>query len=396
MLMTSDKVVIFDTTLRDGEQSPGINLDTAQKVEIALMLETLGVDVIEAGFAVASAGDFESIRAIARVVKDSTICSLSRAVERDIDLTAEAVGEAPSSRIHIVLATSPIHMKYKLQMEPANVLEQAIRAVRHARRYSDNVEFSCEDASRSEPEFLARITEAVIAAGATTVSLPDTVGYATPYEYGQMIERLRNTVPNADRAVFSAHCHDDLGMAVANSLEATRQGARQIECTINGIGERAGNASLEEIVMALRTRADFFGVHTSIETRHLTAASRLVSEITGFVVQPNKAIVGKNAFSHESGIHQDGMLKNPLTYQIMTAAEVGADEFRLVLGKHSGRNGFRMVMRALGVEFDSDTDLNAAFSRFKDVADHKNALATEDLLATLDGTGYLRSGVTTA
>lgn len=394
--MTSDKVVIFDTTLRDGEQSPGINLDTAQKVEIALTLETLGVDVIEAGFAVASTGDFESIKAIARVVKDSTICSLSRAVERDIDLTAEAVKQASSSRIHIVLATSPIHMKYKLQMEPANVLEQALRAVRHARRYSDNVEFSCEDASRSEPEFLARITEGVIAAGATTVSLPDTVGYATPYEYGQMIARLRNTVPNADKAVFSAHCHDDLGMAVANSLEATRQGARQIECTINGIGERAGNASLEEIVMALRTRVDFFQVHTSIATRHLTAASRLVSEITGFVVQPNKAIVGRNAFSHESGIHQDGMLKNPLTYQIMTAAEVGADEFRLVLGKHSGRNGFRMAMRALGVEFDSDTDLNAAFSRFKNVADHKNSLAAEDLLATLDGTGYLRSAVTTA
>jgi len=284
-----------------------------------------------------------------------------------------------------VLATSPIHMKYKLQMTPENVLEHAVRAVLHARRYSEDIEFSCEDASRSEPEFLARFVEQVIKAGATTVSLPDTVGYATPHEYGKLFTFLRNVVPNADKAVFSAHCHNDLGMAVSNSLEATRQGARQIECTINGIGERAGNASLEEIVMALHTREDFFRCQTSIETRRLTAASRLVSEITGFVVQPNKAIVGKNAFSHQSGIHQDGMLKNPLTYQIMTAAEVGADEYRLVLGKNSGRNGFRMCMRALGVEFGSDADLDLAFSRFKDIADHKASLCDEDLLATVAG-----------
>ncbi|PCE31252.1 2-isopropylmalate synthase [Burkholderia ubonensis subsp. mesacidophila] len=383
--MSTDKIVIFDTTLRDGEQSPGINLNTAQKVEIALMLETLRVDVIEAGFAASSAGDFDAIRTIAAQVRDSTICSLSRAVERDIDLTAQAVAGAASSRIHIVLATSPIHMKYKLQMSPENVLEHATRAVRHARRHAGDVEFSCEDASRSEPEFLARIAEAVIDAGATTVSFPDTVGYATPHEYGQIIARLLNTVPNADQAVFSAHCHDDLGMAVANSVEAARQGARQIECTINGIGERAGNASLEEIVMALRTRADFYHVHSRIDTRHLTAASRLVSEITGFVVQPNKAIVGKNAFSHESGIHQDGMLKHPQTYQIMTAADVGADDFRLVLGKHSGRNGFRMVMHSLGVEFASDVELDTAFSRFKDIADRKQTLADEDLLATVRG-----------
>ncbi len=383
--MNTDKIIIFDTTLRDGEQSPGINLDASEKVEIALMLEGLKVDVIEAGFAVSSPGEFDAIKAVARVVKDSTICSLSRAVERDIDLTAEAVSGAASSRIHIVLATSPIHMKYKLQMTPENVLEHAVRAVLHARRYSEDIEFSCEDASRSEPEFLARFVEQVIKAGATTVSLPDTVGYATPHEYGKLFTFLRNVVPNADKAVFSAHCHNDLGMAVSNSLEATRQGARQIECTINGIGERAGNASLEEIVMALHTREDFFRCQTSIETRRLTAASRLVSEITGFVVQPNKAIVGKNAFSHQSGIHQDGMLKNPLTYQIMTAAEVGADEYRLGLGKNSGRNGFRMCMRALGVEFGSDADLDLAFSRFKDIADHKASLCDEDLLATVAG-----------
>ncbi|MBB3290863.1 MULTISPECIES: 2-isopropylmalate synthase [unclassified Rhizobium] len=383
--MNTEKIIIFDTTLRDGEQSPGINLDTAEKVEIALMLEGLKVDVIEAGFAVSSPGEFEAIKAVARVVKDSTICSLSRAVERDIDLTAEAVSGAASSRIHIVLATSPIHMKYKLQMTPENVLEHAVRAVVHARRYSEDIEFSCEDASRSEPEFLARFVEQVIKAGATTVSLPDTVGYSTPHEYGKLFTYLRNVVPNADQAVFSAHCHNDLGMAVSNSLEATRQGARQIECTINGIGERAGNASLEEIVMALHTRADFFRCRTSIETRRLTAASRLVSEITGFVVQPNKAIVGRNAFSHQSGIHQDGMLKNPLTYQIMTAAEVGADEYRLVLGKNSGRNGFRMYMRSLGIEFGSDADLDRAFSRFKDIADQKASLCDEDLLATVVG-----------
>ncbi|RAX37678.1 2-isopropylmalate synthase [Rhizobium tropici] len=383
--MNTEKIIIFDTTLRDGEQSPGINLDTAEKVEIALMLEGLKVDVIEAGFAVSSPGEFEAIKAVARVVKDSTICSLSRAVERDIDLTAEAVSGAASSRIHIVLATSPIHMKYKLQMTPENVLEHAVRAVVHARRYSEDIEFSCEDASRSEPEFLARFVEQVIKAGATTVSLPDTVGYSTPHEYGKLFTYLRNVVPNADQAVFSAHCHNDLGMAVSNSLEATRQGARQIECTINGIGERAGNASLEEIVMALHTRADFFRCRTSIEARRLTAASRLVSEITGFVVQPNKAIVGRNAFSHQSGIHQDGMLKNPLTYQIMTAAEVGADEYRLVLGKNSGRNGFRMYMRSLGIEFGSDADLDRAFSRFKDIADQKASLCDEDLLATVVG-----------
>ncbi|NLS16665.1 2-isopropylmalate synthase [Rhizobium sp. P40RR-XXII] len=383
--MNTEKIIIFDTTLRDGEQSPGINLDTGEKVEIALMLEGLKVDVIEAGFAVSSPGEFDAIKAVARVVKDSTICGLSRAVERDIDLTAEAVSGAASSRIHIVLATSPIHMKYKLQMTPENVLEHAVRAVAHARRYSEDIEFSCEDASRSEPEFLARFVEQVIRAGATTVSLPDTVGYATPYEYGKLFTYLRNVVPNADKAVFSAHCHNDLGMAVSNSLEATRQGARQIECTINGIGERAGNASLEEIVMALHTREDFFRCQTSVETRRLTAASRLVSEITGFVVQPNKAIVGKNAFSHQSGIHQDGMLKNPLTYQIMTAAEVGADEYRLVLGKNSGRNGFRMCMRSLGVEFGSDADLDLAFSRFKHIADQKASLCDEDLLATVAG-----------
>ncbi|NLR75956.1 2-isopropylmalate synthase [Leeia aquatica] len=383
--MSSNQVIILDTTMRDGEQSPGVSMSLNEKVEIALMLEKLGVDVIEAGFAAASEGDFAAIQAVGRAVKDSTICSLSRAVERDIDLTAEAVGGAAMSRIHIVLSTSPIHMQHKLRMAPEQVLEQGVLAVKRARRYSDNVEFSCEDASRSDLDFLCRFVEAVIAAGASTVSLPDTVGYALPQEYGNLISHLLNHVPGADKVVLSAHCHNDLGMAVANSLSAIKAGARQVECTINGIGERAGNAALEEIVMALRTRQNHFGLQTRIQPQYLVPASQLVSGITGFQVQPNKAIVGRNAFSHQSGIHQDGMLKNPSTYQIMTAADVGWTNapHMLVLSKHSGRNGYREYMRQLGFEFSSDRELDEAFLRFKRMADQKFPLDEADLRATV-------------
>jgi 2-isopropylmalate synthase len=381
--VTSDTITILDTTLRDGEQSAGINLSIQDKVDIARMLQQLKVDVIEAGFAASSEGDFAAIKAVVREVKDITICSLSRAVERDIDLSAEAVRGARSGRIHIVLSTSPVHMKYKLQQEPEAVLKQAIWAVQYARRYGSDIEFSCEDASRSEFEFLARMVEAVIDAGATTVSLPDTVGVAMPPEYGRLISRLRNEVPNADKATFSAHCHDDLGLAVANSLSAIESGARQVECTINGIGERAGNASLEEIVMAIRTRQDYFKVRTGLETRFLVPASRLVSMRTGFEVQRNKAIVGRNAFAHESGIHQDGMLKNPLTYQIMLAESVGAEDYQLVLGKHSGRAGYKAQMERLGVQFPSVDALSEAFHRFKKLADRKTHLDERDLLSTV-------------
>jgi 2-isopropylmalate synthase len=380
--MSHGKLVIFDTTLRDGEQSPGVRLTRDMKVEIAKMLERLGVDVIEAGFAVSGQSDFESIRAIARAVTESTVCSLSRAVDKDIDLSAEAIRPARSGRIHIVLATSPIHMKHKLMMEPADVLELGVRSVKRARRYSDDVEFSCEDASRSDLEFLTRFVEAVIAAGATTVSLPDTTGYATPGEYGRIYTHLLENAANANEAVLSAHCHNDLGLAVANSLEAVRCGARQIECTINGIGERAGNASLEEIVMALRTRHDYFGFETAVNTKLLVPASRLVSEATGFDVQPNKAIVGRNAFAHASGIHQDGMLKNPLTYQIMTADDVGWSQYRLVLGKHSGHNGYRTYMTQLGVQFASHAELDEAFVRFKELVERKWPVDQDDILAT--------------
>jgi 2-isopropylmalate synthase len=380
--MTRDTITVLDTTLRDGEQSAGINLNRQDKVDIARMLEQLKVDVIEAGFAASSESDFEAIKAVAREIKDSTVCSLSRAVERDIDLTAEAVRGARSGRIHIVLSTSPVHMKYKLQQAPEAVLEQGVRAVQYARRYSSDIEFSCEDASRSEFEFLARMVEAIIRAGVTTVSLPDTVGFAMPPEYGSLIGRLIEQVPNSDQATFSAHCHDDLGLAVANSLSAIAAGARQVECTINGIGERAGNASLEEIVMAIRTRYDHLKVRTGLDTRYLVPASRLVSERTGFVVQPNKAIVGRNAFAHESGIHQDGMLKNPLTYQIMAPETVGGEDYQLVLGKHSGRAGYRAQMERLGVQFASEAALGEAFHRFKKLADQKLHLDDDDLLAT--------------
>lgn len=374
-------LVIFDTTLRDGEQSPGASMTKIEKLRIAKLLEKMRVDVIEAGFAIASPGDFESVRAIAEVVKDSTVCSLARALDKDIDRAAEALKPAASARIHTFIATSPIHMKYKLQMEPDAVVAQAVHAVKRARNYTDNVEFSCEDAGRSELDFLCRIIEAAIDAGARTINIPDTVGYAIPDQFGALIRQLLNRVPNADKAVFSVHCHNDLGLAVANSLSAVMQGARQVECTINGLGERAGNASLEEIVMAVKTRQDLFEVDTRLDTTQIVPASRLVSTVTGFPVQPNKAIVGANAFAHESGIHQDGVLKHRETYEIMRAQDVGWHTNSLVLGKHSGRNAFRTRLQELGIELATETELNEAFARFKELADRKHEIFDEDLQA---------------
>jgi 2-isopropylmalate synthase len=378
---TKEKLIIFDTTLRDGEQSPGASMTKDEKVRIAKALEKMRVDVIEAGFAISSQGDFEAIRAIAGSVKQSRICSLSRAVRGDIERAAEALKDANAGRIHTFIATSPIHMKHKLQMEPDQVLEQAVGAVKIARSLIDDVEFSLEDASRTEFEFMCRITEAVINAGARTINLPDTVGYSDPGEYGSMVARLMNTVPNADKAVFSVHCHNDLGLAVANSLAAVQSGARQVECTINGLGERAGNASLEELVMAIRTRRDVFPVETNIDTVHIVPTSRLVSSITGFPVQPNKAIVGANAFAHESGIHQDGILKFRETYEIMKAEDVGWSTNKLSLGKLSGRAALASRLEELGIKFDSKEEFNSVFVRFKALADKKREIFDEDLQA---------------
>ena len=378
---SKDNLVIFDTTLRDGEQSPGASMTKDEKVRIAKALEKLRVDVIEAGFAVSSQGDFDAVQAIANTVKDSRICSLSRAVQGDIEAAAEALKGAEAGRIHTFIATSPIHMKYKLQMKPDQVMNQAISAVKLARGLIDDVEFSLEDASRTEFDFMCQITEAVINAGASTINLPDTVGYTDPGEYGAMIERLLNTVPNADKAIFSVHCHNDLGLAVANSLAAVKAGARQVECTINGLGERAGNASLEELVMAIRTRKDIFPVQTKIDTTQIVPTSRLVSSVTGFPVQPNKAIVGANAFAHESGIHQDGILKFRETYEIMKAEDVGWSTNKLSLGKLSGRAAFAARLEELGINFESKEAFNQAFVRFKDLADKKREIFDEDLQA---------------
>ena len=376
-----DKLYIFDTTLRDGEQSPGASMTREEKVRIGKALERMQVDVIEAGFPAASPGDAESVRTVAESVKDSTICGLARALDTDIDTAAEALQPAESSRIHTFIATSPIHMKAKLRMEPDQVLEQAVRAVKRARHYTENVEFSAEDAGRSDFDFLCRIVEAAIDAGANTINIPDTVGYNLPSQFGDLIRRLREGVPNADKAVFSVHCHNDLGLAVANSLSAVLNGARQVECTINGLGERAGNAALEEIAMTVRTRQDVFPCNVDLDTREIVNCSRLVSTITGFVVQPNKAVVGANAFAHESGIHQDGVLKNRETYEIMQAEDVGWNTNRMVLGKHSGRNAFKARLQDLGIEFAREEELNSAFSRFKDLADKKHEIYDEDLQA---------------
>ena len=378
----SDKLFIFDTTLRDGEQSPGASMTKEEKVRLAKSLERLGVDIIEAGFPIASPGDFEAVQAVANAITDSTVCGLARAVDRDIDRAAEALKGARSARIHTFIATSPIHMQMKLRMEPDQVLEQAVKAVKRARQYTDNVEFSPEDAGRSEIDFLCRVLEAVIAAGATTVNIPDTVGYAVPEQFGNLIRQLIERVPNSDKAVFSVHCHNDLGLAVANSLAAVVNGARQVECTINGLGERAGNAALEEIVMTVRTRQDIFNCSVDhLDTTQIVPCSRLVAGITGFAVQPNKAIVGANAFAHESGIHQDGVLKSRETYEIMRAQDVGWSANRMVLGKHSGRNAFRTRLKELGIEFPSEEELNDAFARFKDLADKKHEIYDEDLQA---------------
>ncbi|AKE51626.1 Pyruvate carboxyltransferase [Kangiella geojedonensis] len=379
--MSKDKLVIFDTTLRDGEQSPGASMDKEEKLEIAQQLEKMRVDVIEAGFAVASPGDFEAVKLVADTIKDSTICSLSRAVAKDIEVAGDALKGANSGRIHTFIATSPLHMKHKLQMEPNDVIEQAVKSVKLARSLCDDVEFSCEDAGRSELDFMCRIIEQVIDAGARTINIPDTVGYNMPDQYANTIQQLIERIPNSDKAIFSVHCHNDLGLAVANSLAAVQKGARQVECTINGLGERAGNASLEEVVMAIKTRPDYFNVDVDIDTRHIVPTSQLVSKVTEFAVQPNKAIVGDNAFAHESGIHQDGVLKNRETYEIMRAEDVGWANNRMVLGKHSGRNAFKSHLAGLGIQFDNNDDLKQAFVAFKELADRKHDILDEDLLS---------------
>ncbi|CAD9217022.1 2-isopropylmalate synthase [Burkholderia cenocepacia] len=378
----TDKLIIFDTTLRDGEQSPGASMTKEEKIRIAKHLERMKVDVIEAGFAASSNGDFDAIHTIAGLVKDSTICSLARANDKDIQRAADALKPANSARIHTFIATSPLHMEKKLRMTPDQVFEQARLAVRFARKFTDNVEFSPEDGSRSDLDFLCRVLEAVIAEGATTINIADTVGYGVPELYGNLVKTLRERIPNSDKAIFSVHCHNDLGMAVANSLAGVKiGGARQIECTINGLGERAGNTSLEEIVMAVKTRKDYFGLDVGIDTTQIVPTSKLVSQITGFVVQPNKAVVGANAFAHASGIHQDGVLKARDTYEIMRAEDVGWTANKIVLGKLSGRNAFKQRLQELGVSLDSEAELNAAFMRFKDLADRKAEIFDEDIIA---------------
>lgn len=350
-----------------------------QKLRVARQLEKMGVDVIEAGFAAASEGDWEAVNEIAKTIKNSTVCSLCRALEHDIRKAGEAIAPAPKRRIHTFIATSPIHMEHKLKMKPKQVLEAAVKAVKIAKEYTDDVEFSCEDALRSEMDFLVEICAAVIEAGATTINIPDTVGYSIPHKTEAFFRELISKTPNSDKVIWSAHCHNDLGLAVANSLAAAQGGARQIECTINGLGERAGNASLEEIVMALKVRSDVFGLQTGIDTTQIVPASKLVSTVTGYPVQPNKAVVGANAFSHESGIHQDGILKNRETYEIMSAESVGWANNRLTLGKLSGRNAFKTKLAELGIELESEEALNAAFARFKELADKKREIFDEDL-----------------
>src|SRR5213595_2831159 len=378
----ADKLIIFDTTLRDGEQSPGASMTKDEKLRIARQLERLRVDVIEAGFAASSNGDFEAVKSIAAHVKDSIVCSLARANDRDISRAAEALKGAASSRIHTFIATSALHMDKKLRMTPDQVFEQARLSVLFARNLTEDVEFSPEDGYRSEMDFLCRVLEAVISEGATTINIPDTVGYAIPELYGHFIRQLRERIPNSDKAIWSVHCHNDLGMAVANSLAGVKiGGARQVECTINGLGERAGNCSLEEIVMAVKTRRDYFGLELGIDATQIVPASRLVSQTTGFVVQPNKAVVGANAFAHASGIHQDGVLKARDTYEIMRAEDVDWSANKIVLGKLSGRNAFKQRLQELGVQLESEADVNTAFTKFKELADRKSEIFDEDILA---------------
>ncbi|HNV24203.1 MAG TPA: 2-isopropylmalate synthase, partial [Candidatus Omnitrophota bacterium] len=378
-----NKVLIFDTTLRDGEQAPGASMNEKEKLEIAYALDRMGVDIIEAGFPVISEGDFHGVEMVAKNVKNSIVCGLARSIKKDIDAAHQSLKSAKNPRIHVFLATSKIHMEHKLRKSKEEIIQMAIDAVKYAKSKVSDVEFSPEDASRSERDFLFKVLEEVIKAGARTVNIPDTVGYTMPELYGDLIASIKNNVPNIHKAVISVHCHNDLGLAVANSLAAIKHGARQVECTINGVGERAGNASMEEIVMALKTRSDYFGCSTGIKTKEICRTSRLVSKYTGFVVAPNKAIVGHNAFRHESGIHQDGVLKEPTTYEIMRPEDVGFMETGLVLGKHSGRHAFKERLKLLGVQI-KDEELDKAFIRFKSVADKKKQVFDEDLLAIVE------------
>ncbi|MDP8263056.1 MAG: 2-isopropylmalate synthase [Candidatus Ancaeobacter aquaticus] len=378
-----EKVIIFDTTLRDGEQSPGASMDLREKLEVARQLERMNVDVIEAGFPIASPGDYEAVKLVSKELKKPIICGLARSVKKDIDRALDALKYAKHPRIHIFLATSKIHMKHKLKKAESEILKIATESVAYARKYIKDIEFSPEDASRTEPEFLKQVVEAVIGAGATTVNIPDTVGYTLPCPYGEQIKYLKENVSNIEKAVISVHCHNDLGLAVANSISAIVNGARQIECTINGIGERAGNAAMEEIVMILKTRKDLFrGLYTDINAKEIYRSSKLVSQITGIHVQPNKAIVGENAFAHESGIHQDGMLKERTTYEIMRPESIGLTESKLVLGKHSGRHAFKNKLESMGLSLKQD-DLDKAFERFKTLADKKKTIYDEDIQAII-------------
>lgn len=380
---TSEKIIIFDTTLRDGEQAPGATMNLEEKLAVAKLLEKMGVDVIEAGFPIASDGDFEAVNQISKIVKDSVVCGLARAKENDIRRTFEAIKSAARPRIHTFIATSPIHMQFKLKMDEAQVLQAITDSVSLAKSLCGDVDWSCEDGTRSEVDFLYKAIETAIKAGATTINIPDTVGYTTPEEYFDLITNIRNNVINIDKAIISTHCHNDLGLAVANSLSAIRAGARQVECTINGIGERAGNAALEEIVMAIKTRNDFYNFTTNIDTTLISRASKLVSHTTSFPVQYNKAIVGANAFAHESGIHQDGMLKNRKTYEIMTPESIGLEKSSLVLGKHSGRAAFKDRLNQLGYDLGHNA-LESVFVKFKDLADRKKEIVDEDIIALVD------------
>lgn len=380
---TKDRIIIFDTTLRDGEQSPGATMNLPEKIRIAETLDIMGVDVIEAGFAKASKGDFEAVNEVAKKIKQATVCSLARALRDDIEVSAEAIKPAEKRRIHTFISTSPIHMEFKLQMSPEDVLDAVKDSVSLARGLCEDVEWSAEDATRTDHDFLCKAVEVAIAAGATTINLPDTVGYTIPSEYAALVSMVRERVPNADKAIFSVHCHNDLGLAVANSLSAVNAGARQIECTINGIGERAGNAAMEEVVMAINTRNDKLPFTTGVNSTHIMRASKLVSTITGFVVQNNKAIVGANAFAHESGIHQHGMLKHAQTYEIMTPESIGLTESKLVLGKHSGRHAFKKRLEELAIDIDSEA-FEGAFGRFKALADKKKDVYDEDIIALIN------------
>ena len=387
-----DKVLIFDTTLRDGEQSPGASMNQEEKLSIARLLEELKVDIIEAGFPIASKGDFNSVQAIASEIKDCQIAGLARAKHEDIETAWNAVKKANNPRIHTFIATSPIHMKFKLKLTEEEVLEKIKDSVSFARNLCPNIEWSCEDGGRSSIDFLYKCIELAIESGATTINIPDTVGYTLPFEFGEIIKKVKNNVPNIDKAIISVHCHNDLGLAVANSLNAVENGARQIECTINGLGERAGNAALEEVVMAMKVRSDLLNVQSNVNTSAITKTSKLVSSITGFPVQPNKAIVGANAFAHESGIHQDGVLKNVQTYEIMSPETIGLKKSSLVLGKHSGKHAFKEKLKILGYEV-GDNYINEIFKNFKLLADKKKDVYDEDIIALVDDTHFNKSNI---